>query len=440
MGEHIESHKPSLPDSSLRWIVGALAVGLLVTGGIVVYSLRPIKPNTAQSAAPPSIQPDKGKITAVSALGRITPQGEIFKLSPSPTMGGAKIDRILVREGDQVKAGQAIAVLDNYERKMAAMITAREAGKVAQANLEIIAAGAKKGEIQAQAATVERTRTEFQKELAINQAALEGLIKELEGEQLEQKANINRLQAELRQSEQDFRRYRKLADDGAIALADLEQRGLTMVAAQQQLSEAQARLLKTEATLAEKIREQRSLLEKEAESMILTAKEAQATLAKISEVREVDIEKAKAELNLALAQFNEAKAELETTIVKAPVDAQVLKIYVRAGEKVSDANGVADLGRTAQMMVIAEVYESDVARVQPGQMAVITSENGSFPGELGGQVHHVGLQVGKNDVLETDPAADVDARVVEVKIKLTPEASRTVAGLSNANVLVKIIP
>jgi HlyD family secretion protein len=53
-------------------------------------------------------------------------------------------------------------------------------------------------------------------------------------------------------------------------------------------------------------------------------------------------------------------------------------------------------------------------------------------------VSHVGLQIGKKDVLDTDPAADTDARVVEVDILLSPEASRRVSGLTNAKVLVDI--
>ena len=87
-----------------------------------------------------------------------------------------------------------------------------------------------------------------------------------------------------------------------------------------------------------------------------------------------------------------------------------------------------------------EVYENDIARVEPGQIAWISSENGSFAGELKGRVMSVGLQIGKNDVLDADPAADIDARVVEVKIQLSPQASKEVQRLTNANVFVKIEP
>jgi ABC exporter DevB family membrane fusion protein len=377
----------------------------------------------------------------ISALGRIAPMGEIFKLSASPgSFGGSRVEKILMREGDTVKEGQVVAVLDSYEQKTAAVMSAREAVKVAQANLAIVEAGAKPGEIAAQQAQVAKAQAELQQEFAVNQATLASLVKQLEGEKIEQQATIDRLQAEVRQAELDDRRYRALAENGAIALADWEQRRLTLETSKQRLQEAKARLMKTEATLTEKIREQQSIRDKDAQTMLLQRESARATLAQISEIRKVDVEKAKAELDLSLARFNEAKAELDKSVVRAPVEAQVLKIYTRPGEKIDDQDGIADLGITSQMTVIAEVYENDVARVKNGQKAWIKSENDSFTGELEGRVGKIGYKIGKNDVLDADPAADIDARVVEVTIVLSPQASKEVARLSNANVLVTIDP
>ena len=42
-------------------------------------------------------------------------------------------------------------------------------------------------------------------------------------------------------------------------------------------------------------------------------------------------------------------------------------------------------------------------------------------------------------MLKTDPAADVDTRVVEVKILLAPEDSRRVACLTYTKVIVEIL-
>jgi len=74
--------------------------------------------------------------------------------------------------------------------------------------------------------------------------------------------------------------------------------------------------------------------------------------------------------------------------------------------------------------------------VRIGQTATITSN--AFPGTITGTVDHIGLQIRKNDVLNTDPAADTDARVIEVKIKLAE--SPKVAGLTNLQVNVAITP
>ncbi|XPM52325.2 MAG: hypothetical protein EDM05_000295 (plasmid) [Leptolyngbya sp. IPPAS B-1204] len=48
------------------------------------------------------------------------------------------------------------------------------------------------------------------------------------------------------------------------------------------------------------------------------------------------------------------------------------------------------------------------------------------------------MEINKQDVLDTDPAAQFDARVVEVKVRLDPSSSRRVAGLTNLSVQVEI--
>ena len=48
------------------------------------------------------------------------------------------------------------------------------------------------------------------------------------------------------------------------------------------------------------------------------------------------------------------------------------------------------------------------------------------------------MTIGKNEITDLDPAADVDARVVEVKIELGGEASKAVERLTNLQVRVLI--
>jgi HlyD family secretion protein len=77
-----------------------------------------------------------------------------------------------------------------------------------------------------------------------------------------------------------------------------------------------------------------------------------------------------------------------------------------------------------------------VPRVRLGQRAKITSRALDRP--LTGKVVEIGRMIFKNDVLNVDPAAKTDARVVEVRIALDDGAA--VAGLTNLTVDVVISP
>ncbi|NJR67812.1 MAG: HlyD family efflux transporter periplasmic adaptor subunit [Synechococcales cyanobacterium CRU_2_2] len=103
----------------------------------------------------------------------------------------------------------------------------------------------------------------------------------------------------------------------------------------------------------------------------------------------------------------------------------MLEIHAEDGEAVG-AQGILDVGQTQAMNVVAEVYETDIPQIRPGQAALISSSVLSQP--LSGRVKTIGLRINKKDVLESDPVADTDARVVEVEIRLddpTPLATLT---------------
>lgn len=148
-----------------------------------------------------------------------------------------------------------------------------------------------------------------------------------------------------------------------------------------------------------------------------------------------DFEAAELRRDVARASLARAEAELELSHVRSPIRGQVLDIHAREGERVGP-DGIAELGETHAMYAVAEVYETDIGRVRVGQRATARSPALSRP--LHGTVERIGLQISKQDVLSTDPVADVDARVVEVDIRLDdPEPA---ARLTNLRVDVVIEP
>ena len=95
-----------------------------------------------------------------------------------------------------------------------------------------------------------------------------------------------------------------------------------------------------------------------------------------------------------------------------------------------------EIGDTSEMNAVADVYEADLPLVKPGQRArVVLPSTGA---EYSGRVVEVGRRIGRKVILDNDPVADTDARVVEVRIRIDAEKGQELAGLSNARVRVVI--
>jgi HlyD family secretion protein len=418
-----------------KWFIPSLIIVFLFIIGTLVYTLK-ILPNQSTPEVTPVVKlPEK---TAVTALGRIEPSGEVVKISAASSREGAKMGELLVKEGDMVESGQIVAILDDFAKKQATLRVAQEEIKVAKANLAIIKAGAKQGEINAQIATINRLKAQLKTEIQAKQANISRLKAQLTTETLAQEANLSRLQSQLKNAQLEFKRYEKLVLEGVIRASELDTRRTTLETAEESVKEAQANLQRIGQTLTEQIREAQALNDQSIETLTLQIREAEANLAKIEEVRGVDIVKGETELQKTQAFLQQQEADLELSKIKAPTKGQILKIHAYPGENINTETGIAELGQTQQMMVVAEVYESDIGKVKIGQEATMTSESGAFDSEIKGTVREIGWQVGKKDVLSSDPAADVDVRVVEVKIQLNPESSKLVSNLTYGKVIVKI--
>lgn len=437
MGHPPETKDQLFSKLVMRWALALAVAGALATGITAIYSInlanKPVaKPSPSEGASP--------AVRGVTALGRLEPSGEVIRLSASnASTQGARVAQLLVAQGDQVRANQVIAVLDNRDRLQSAVESAQKQVIVAQANLAKVRAGAQTRAIGAQEATLTRLQAELKGRKDIDKATIDRLQAEVEGQKKLQQASIDRLQAELENAQSEFKRYEELAKEKVISQSVLETRKLTVATAQQRLREAEATRDKTLATLNQQLKEATVTRDQTVDVLGAQIKEEKATLEQIREVRPVDIQEAEAKVESAIAIVKQTQADLDLAYVKAPAPGRILKIHTRAGETVDAKNGVAELGKTDEMMVVAEVYESDISKVRLGQRVTLTSESKAFDGELRGSVNQIGLQIGRKDVLSTDPAAATDVRVVEVNVRLNPEDGKRVAGLTYSKVIVEIL-
>jgi HlyD family secretion protein len=102
----------------------------------------------------------------VHSLGYLEPKSEVIRLAAPSTMEQTRVERLLVAEGDSVDAGDVLAVLDNYQRRSAAVAEAEARVAVEQAKLEQIKAGAKPGDLAAQKAMVSRANSVLNESLS----------------------------------------------------------------------------------------------------------------------------------------------------------------------------------------------------------------------------------------------------------------------------------
>ena len=355
-----------------------------------------------QETTPATAAPTPTAPRAITALGRIEPAGGVIQVGgPS----GQRIERLLVREGQQVRKGQALAYLESHAERLAERDLANSQVAEAQA---LLVSERQLGKAQIQEARTRQAQVDTPKAREIAAQA----------------ATIERLTKELARAQKELDRFEFLYREGAVSQQVLDDRTLAQQSKQEELNNAKATLAKLE--------QEQQTDRDNAKAQLLSA---EANMAR----SQAQVQVQSAQSNLALAA-----ARLERTIIRAPQAGQILDLVLMEGEAIAPITGqgsgaeqsILALGNTRQMYVVAEVYETDIPQVKVNQTATITSS--VFEEKLKGTVDQIGLQIGKNDVLDTDPAADTDARVVEVKIRL--QQSRPVAGLTNLQVNVKIHP
>jgi HlyD family secretion protein len=361
---------------------------------------NPMAQSKPQSSPPPA------PVDSIVALGRLEPEGEVIKLSV-PNAQDSRVNRILVKEGDRVEANQVIAILQGIERREADLKDAEADVKLREAELLKVKQGESKvAQIETQAAAIIRLQAQ------------------LETTTIQRQAEIKTAQANLDNAELTYQRRQSLNESGAIARAEVDTAARDLAIAQAALQEKDASLAQTVKTLTAEIGQERSRLDS------------------LQEVRPVDVTIAQAQLEKARIAVSQKQANMRDSEVRVPIAGQILRINTRVGEQVNTQQGIVELANTRQMYAIAEIPESSIGKVKQGMAAKVSSEYGSFDGEIQGVVETVGLQVGRKgqqDAAGSTPTTDQNSRVVMVKVRIDRTDSIKVASFTNMQVKVKLM-
>ncbi len=240
---------------------------------------------------------------------------------------------------------------------------------------------------------------EVQVELAEQKLAQTRLVVRTTHDQLA--ANLNSQKAQLKTSQSDLKRQQQLIRSNATSQQEFDNAMLIVETAQAAVAEAEARL----ARYADDVDES------------------------------IDVAVATSDVAMAKASLDETRVMLDQASIRAPISGTILHLDLRTGERASQST-LLRMGRTDAMMVRAEVYESDIAKIHTGQS--INVHAAAFDRPLLGTVESVATFVQRQSIVDADPAANTDARVVEVLVRLDSESSDRAARFVSMQVRVEI--
>lgn len=365
--------------------LGGIVIGLLLIGGILglyfqgpalraIFTWTPLEVGGGASkpiALPLERIPSKERVAALAAgdvlaLGRLRPQGGIVAVGLPAGAGDARIERLLVSQGDVVEQGALLAVLD--------------------------------------------TRIQFEAVLDNAKTTL-----------ATRRASLDQTRARITVTEAETRALLKSAE-------------ISSAAAETELARTQ-QLAKREVTTTARLED----IEAKAGAARAEVDRLTATLSRYAPGRDgkqVDITLAEAELAAAEAAVKQAQKDLERAHVYAPRTGTIIELALREGERPS-AGGILKLGDTSPMEAELEVFQTNVSRVAIGQSVSIRS-GVLGETELTGRVARIGTLVGRQNVTDDDPAANTDARVLEVIVNLDEASSARAARLVGLEVVARI--
>lgn len=345
----------------------------------------------AAAKATPSPTPTPEPLTAVSALSRLQPTGEIHRLAAPVGHSNEPLKELLVEEGDKVSKGQLLAVMDSQALIQAQIKRAEADIERAIASRARVAAGPKSGEVIRQEAEIQRLARERNLGLAERDIA------------------IRRARESEATAKREWERYRNLVKDGAVSRSVYDQKESEFKTLKRQREEQERARQTLDSTLQAGLRS------------------ARGELSRIQEIRPTDLGFADSEVAVARAEVERLKADLAKTKIYSPVDGTVLEILARVGETPTD--GVLEVGQIEQMIAVAEIHQQDIGRVRLGQEARVQSP--AFSAPIPGKVQRIGMRVQRQRVFSNIPGENFDQRVVEVEILLDMSAVPEVRRLSN---------
>lgn len=367
-------------------LILSLVLNVALAAGVAFLLFGPKPPPGGK--APPNGTPGGSETASagdVSALGRIQPQGGLLAVYGPP---GDRIVKFEKQAGEAVTAGTKLATLSGE--------------------------GERESQVKALEAQIEESKALREAIEASKTAKLADIDADVRQQMAGSKQDAKALDAKLKAV--DAQRTRAVATRERLKSAKAA--GVTISA--QELEEADAAVAAADA--------EREATAAQQEKLRVVREEAENSIAAKKATVEAETKRALAQVPSATLEANlkAANQKLDSGRLTAPTGGTVVRLLSKPGDTVT-TQPVLQIADTSRMVVIAEVYESDVGRVR-GWLAAgkgvkaevdmrVLSDGKKLSGTVTG-ASSISTVVAKNVLTPLGPREDADRRVVEVEVEL----------------------
>ena len=395
-------------------IVIVVAVGILAAFGFYRSKVEPVK-TIDQVQEAEGFPVEVGELTIGDIQQTVELTGNIKPLDKQiiTSKVGGKVEAVYVREGDQVRRGQALVKLeqDTYINalKQAQMALNQQKASLSQAIVD------KQNTVVQTDAGVKNAKLALQSAMeSLKLAKLPYRSQQI----LQQESVVNSAEFSYNQAQKDADRYKALWEKGAVSQSDYENMKLSADTKRQSLESAKEQLsLLKEQGRDEEIRKA-ELGVRTAEENLRQAKSNALAVA----MKDENIKMIKAAIASAQAQVDIARDNLKNTVVTSKVDGIVSTRSVDPGQTIAAGSSLGEIVSVKDMYYLATISEIDINTVKVGQHVDVT-----FDGLKGQQFSGV--------VAAIYPVADASTRGYSVKIRLTNSTNAIKAGMFASGLL-----
>jgi HlyD family secretion protein len=325
------TEQTSMPPVARRRKPVWLILLILIVLGIVIWRFAFSAPKVADSV--------------VTLSGRI--EGDDSAIAPKTS---GRIAEIRFREGDSVKAGETIAILDDEQ------LRARED----QARAALVASEARELAARSQLAALEQQLEQSQIQVGQAKTDADGRVRQAEADLSSAEAELAQQEASLKLALFDRDAYTRLAQTGAVserqgkqATATAEQQEAVVAAAKRRVEAARGGLTTAQANL---------------DNPSIRAAQEQIVRKQMAQ-QEAEIGAAAASASQARAVLTEAQANRKDLNIIAPFDGTVITRSAEPGEVVTAGTPIVTLLDLSKVYLRGFVPEGQIGKIKIGQLS-----------------------------------------------------------------------